>query len=448
MKQIVWIFILASICIVPEANANKVHRLISDGEITGKDVGKLKKMAARKPELLIAVDRKGRTPLELLVETSRDLPQPPPRRGYWAVVAELMLEHGANPNQLTTDQLPILEKAYSSLETLWVVPLLIDAGAEIDAMWFDSNGRTPLILLTEYPVGSRFLDDSSDGDRYDHDYSYGHTYIDALVRSGVDINHRDTHGNTAIFWAARNGHIQQLTCLLALGADWSIKNKDGQNAYDVAPGYPARALIQQDLYWREFAEKRTEAAARKFDDNNKWPYLDGLSSDYRQLSSDRTKQVNSAIEDYDRRNAESLGRAKILNALTIAVSLSTDPQPTKVEYQFEVAALTGPARLKPGRVLETVKVGFNQEFLMVSLRAETEEQTELVTDLYLTDSEGTNLGYVRRRAEWSLRETPKVSISGGFGVDLMFIVDRGDASSALLHFLEDRFSIVEYIESR
>jgi ankyrin repeat protein len=48
-----------------------------------------------------------------------------------------------------------------------------------------------------------------------------------LIRSGVEVDHRDQLGNTALFYAALRAHTKIMDELLHAGSDINISNNDG-----------------------------------------------------------------------------------------------------------------------------------------------------------------------------------------------------------------------------
>lgn len=75
---------------------------------------------------------------------------------------------------------------------------------------------------------------------------------EVFLQNGVDVDVRDSKGNTALLWAARTGNHKVIKYLLSKGADPLAQNKAGESALDAASASdhewnPAKKLILQDL---------------------------------------------------------------------------------------------------------------------------------------------------------------------------------------------------------
>lgn len=56
----------------------------------------------------------------------------------------------------------------------------------------------------------------------------------ALVLAGANVNARDTQGHSPLMAAAKWGNIVSVTCMLALGADATLKSRRGKTARELA----------------------------------------------------------------------------------------------------------------------------------------------------------------------------------------------------------------------
>lgn len=63
----------------------------------------------------------------------------------------------------------------------------------------------------------------------------GHvSVVDALLRSGVDINRKNAQGNTALMFASGGGYTRVVRLLLERDADPGLRNLDRKQAKDFA----------------------------------------------------------------------------------------------------------------------------------------------------------------------------------------------------------------------
>eukprot|EP01046_Picozoa_sp_COSAG06_P021901 COSAG06_NODE_1669_length_8750_cov_35.371736_9_plen_115_part_00 len=102
---------------------------------------------------------------------------------------------------------------------------LLKQGAELE--WRNpGSGRTPLAAACRFG-------------RYEA--------AEALCAHGAELDARDGYQNTPLILAAWNGSTKICEMLLALGADPSLKNRDGKTALDKARQYnkpECAALLQ------------------------------------------------------------------------------------------------------------------------------------------------------------------------------------------------------------
>ncbi|MBQ7196213.1 MAG: ankyrin repeat domain-containing protein [Synergistaceae bacterium] len=161
--------------------------------------------------------------------------------------AELLLENGADPNFIDSKgRLPLM---YAVLTSLEMVEVLLRHGADPDIG--DKEGRTPLMLAvidseTEAGVIKALLESGANPDIQD---SSGHTalmwtiidhdrepelFTAALIRTGaIRAEHGAEWFSTASLFAAakREVQLQTVKTLIEYGADLSIKDKKGLNAF-------------------------------------------------------------------------------------------------------------------------------------------------------------------------------------------------------------------------
>lgn len=158
-------------------------------------------------------DAIGDTPLHLAVV------------GGHAGAVERLLGAGALPGvgDAVFSATPLHKAARSDAAA--VVPLLVDAGAYVDAS--NDDGRTPLHTAA----------------------SYGHTEtVRALIAAGGDVNRRDKRGETPLHGSAFYQHLDCMELLIGAGADVGARDGDGNTPLHVAGGMnrdrAARLLLE------------------------------------------------------------------------------------------------------------------------------------------------------------------------------------------------------------
>jgi ankyrin repeat protein len=141
---------------------------------------------------------------------------------FWAIegnqgeVLKLLLDAGASLDRRNQfDETPLLLASTNDagkLDHRVLVPLLLDRGAQIDALAAAAMGKTELL----------------------------ETYRDTL-------NLRNRYGWTPLHWAARNGHLQTVTALLDWGADVNAADANGWTPLFPAAYWGQRADVVQRL---------------------------------------------------------------------------------------------------------------------------------------------------------------------------------------------------------
>ncbi len=124
--------------------------------------------------------------------------------------AELLLEHGADPNILGDSSWnALIAASYSG--HLDLVNLLLNHGAKVDLPF--ENGGTALSLMC--------LNGKLEIAR-------------SLITHGADINHQNKSGITPLMDAAENGHDDVVELLLKSGARKDLRDKKGRTVSDYA----------------------------------------------------------------------------------------------------------------------------------------------------------------------------------------------------------------------
>jgi len=60
------------------------------------------------------------------------------------------------------------------------------------------------------------------------------TMLELLLTDGLDVNERDSSGDTLLHWAARSGYPEAVALLLRHGADAGARNQTGQTPLEAA----------------------------------------------------------------------------------------------------------------------------------------------------------------------------------------------------------------------
>lgn len=66
-----------------------------------------------------------------------------------------------------------------------------------------------------------------------------------LLENGADVNQRSSDGRTPVMWAAFRGNIPTMELLIERGADLTLEDKNGLNAFDVA----LCQMLYTPVYW-------------------------------------------------------------------------------------------------------------------------------------------------------------------------------------------------------
>ena len=102
-------------------------------------------------------------------------------------------------NERDSFGLSLLDKAYAYSD---IVELLLDNGA-------NPNDINPETLISPLHIAVKNGDPDS---------------ASLLIRAGADVNHRDSDGETPLYWAAEAGRLDTVRLLLSCGADPATDN--------------------------------------------------------------------------------------------------------------------------------------------------------------------------------------------------------------------------------
>lgn len=147
----------------------------------------------------------------------------------------------------------VLEAAAAAGDSAAVVRLLAE-GADPNSSTKKIAGRSALqlALLEEHPAIVRVLlesgadpnDRTGWGDAPPLHSAWDSAMVVALVNAGADVDGRSSRGDTALFGAAKYGHLSVLRELIRLGADPNARNSAGQTPlHETTRADVARLLV-------------------------------------------------------------------------------------------------------------------------------------------------------------------------------------------------------------
>ncbi|RDD44054.1 Ankyrin repeat domain-containing protein 50 [Trichoplax sp. H2] len=253
------------------------------------------------------------------------------RFGFHEVI-EALVHLGADPNYLNknneTPVITCIKHYYGSKKALYLqsIETLAKSGAILD---YCAGGQTPLLYATRLARDecvNKLLSLGANPHITDENQVNalivatqiiprnrlvrGHyqRILTYLLKTGVNVNHQDAAGNTAIIFAVKNEQDRYIKVLLNNGANPYITNKEGISALQICEAVKDSYIKEQFRYFQEIRREVYEGAAVS-------DTVDGNPSNL--------YQNNSPIESTD--DNTSTDAAKPINLLPNSPSLaSTD----------------------------------------------------------------------------------------------------------------------------
>lgn len=192
-------------------------------------------------------------------------------KGNFGAVATYLVEHGANPNDVYTDE---KKKKHNLLMDSVLVSnidfatLLIDKGADVN--YADDEGVT-VVTQAAYmgmkEVVEKLIEKDADITKANNEgidpliatASEGHNECLELILTTkkADVNAKDKDGTNALMAAAVRGHHKTVELLISNGADVNAQNVDGHTALMFAYNGKNQVQTLRDKY-REFVKEAND----------------------------------------------------------------------------------------------------------------------------------------------------------------------------------------------
>lgn len=138
-------------------------------------------------------------------------------------IASALIEKGARASARDRTGRTPLHYAVNMRDAASIIPILVQAGADVNARAEDAGRNTPLLFAVE-----KYLADT------ERDEAINASVIHVLVRLGADLDASDAHGATPLAIAAKQNEPKLIRLLIDLGADPAKRLGNGRTPLDYA----------------------------------------------------------------------------------------------------------------------------------------------------------------------------------------------------------------------
>jgi len=136
-------------------------------------------------------------------------------------MVNLLIQQGANVNQKDSKMATALLYLLFSDQAEQILPLLLNNGADVNAVASGMNNETPILAARQLFYEGR-------------DFKRAERVVRILHNGGANINAQDAEGYTLLITAAVNNKLRLAQLMIALGANIEIRSKEGMTALDYA----------------------------------------------------------------------------------------------------------------------------------------------------------------------------------------------------------------------
>jgi len=149
-------------------------------------------------------------------------------------IMKLLLEAGADPRALNIYNKTPLQTTYRKQEAMDLIFDYINDASLFEAVYYCQAGLVKKLVADGADIETIFEKKGSPTALIFATENNEKVMVEMLLSLKANINAQDSLGYASVHYAAEEGYIDLLYCLLEAGADVSLKNKDGRTALDLA----------------------------------------------------------------------------------------------------------------------------------------------------------------------------------------------------------------------